>query len=128
MLSDITDDEVLLRFSEDKPFSLRDGRAIYPHQLSDDLSRASRLIPSGRGDVLVTCKGRYEFSVALLSAWLAGKNIILSPNLHHASLERIRQKHAIIGALKDVLIAAKDAPVSHYEQKGNPEQPVVELH
>jgi len=128
MLSDITDDDVFLRFSEDKPFSLRDGRAIYPHQLSDDLSRASRLIPSGRGDVLVTCKGRYEFSVALLSAWLAGKNVILSPNLHHASLERIRQKHAIIVELKDGLIAAKDAPLSHYEQKGNPEQTFVELH
>lgn len=115
--SEMTSSEILLRFSEDKPFFLRGGRAIYPAQLFDDLSRAGQFIPSDSGDVLVTCKGRYEFSVALLSAWLAGRNVILPPNFHHASLERIRQQQTIAVEFENGFTADKDAPLTNRDQK-----------
>ena len=99
--SEMTSGEVLLRFSKERPFSLRNGDAIYPPQLFADLERSQRLIPSGRGDVLVTCRGRYEFSVALLSAWFGGRNVVLPPNLHQTSLNRIRSEHTIIAELSD---------------------------
>jgi len=115
--SEITSDEIVLRFSKDSPFSLREGAAISPAQLFSDLSRAEHCIPADGDVVLVTCKGRYEFSVALLSAWLAGRNAILPPNLHHASLERIRQQHAIAVEFKDGFTAGKNAHLSSHDQK-----------
>ena len=93
--------EVLLCFSTEKPFALCDGRAIYPSKLSADLTQSIELLHSGDGDVLVTCKGRYEFSVALISSWLVGKHIILPPNLHQATLEHIRRQHSIATELSD---------------------------
>ncbi|MDQ6991751.1 MAG: AMP-binding protein [Mariprofundaceae bacterium] len=106
--SEMTNGEVRLRFSEDRAFALCDGEAIYPSQLFADLVRAEQCFPSTNGDVLITCKGRYEFSVALLSAWLSGNNVILSPSLHQASLDRIRKIHPIIAELGDGFIKAED--------------------
>ncbi|MDX8389323.1 MAG: AMP-binding protein [Mariprofundaceae bacterium] len=113
----MTSSEVLLHFPEERPFSLRNGERVYPSQLFSDLTRAEKLIPSGVGDVLITCKGCYEFSVALLSTWLSKKNVILPPNVHQASLERIRKRHTIIAELKDGFTTGGCVPLNREGKK-----------
>jgi len=109
VVSEITNREVWLRFSEERAFALCDGEGIYPSQLFADLARAKQLMPLANGDVLVTCRGRYEFSVALLSSWLSGTNVILSPKLHQAGLDRIRKNHSIIAEFGDGFIETRNA-------------------
>jgi acyl-coenzyme A synthetase/AMP-(fatty) acid ligase len=58
-------------------------------------------MPEGEGDILLTCKGRYEFSVALLAAWRSAKHVILPPNLHGTSLQKIREMHIVCAELSD---------------------------
>lgn len=115
-MCEITDTHILLQFFNAKPFSLRDHEFVYPPQLLADIHRAKKLIPSDAEDILVTCKGRYEFSVALLSAWLCGKNVILPPNLHQASLNRIRKYHNIVVELKDGFTAGGDLPAENDQE------------
>jgi acyl-coenzyme A synthetase/AMP-(fatty) acid ligase len=96
---------VNLRFSGTTPFALRKGEPIYPPRLLEDIETTSRLMPEGEGEILLTCKGRYEFSVALLAAWHSGRRVILPPNLHAASLQNIREMHTVATELSDGFLA-----------------------
>lgn len=57
---------------------------------TDVLRLAERITTDG--DVLVSCDGRYAFSVALLSAWLSARAVILPPNRLASSLVDIRKR------------------------------------
>lgn len=107
---------VVLRFDGATPFALREGRPVYPSRLFEDIGATCRLIPEGEGDLLLTCKGRYEFSVALLAAWRSGRRVILPPNLHAASLQRIRETHPVAVELADGFLA--DGPADGESGEG----------
>jgi acyl-coenzyme A synthetase/AMP-(fatty) acid ligase len=96
---------VNLRFNAATPFALRRGEPIYPPRLFEDIEAATRLIPEAEGDILLTCKGRYAFSVALFAAWRSGRQIILPPNLHGSSLQKIREMHHVAAELSDGFLA-----------------------
>jgi acyl-coenzyme A synthetase/AMP-(fatty) acid ligase len=96
---------VNLRFSGASPFALRRGEPIYPPRLFEDVEAACRLIPESGGEILLTCKGRYEFSVALLAAWRSGRQVILPPNLHATSLQKIRKFHLVATEFSDGFLA-----------------------
>jgi acyl-coenzyme A synthetase/AMP-(fatty) acid ligase len=98
---------VNLRFNGMNPFALCGGRPIYPSRLFEDIETACRLIPNEEGVLLLTCNGRYEFSVALLAAWRSGRQIVLPPNLHAISLQRIRDQHIVAAELTDGFLADK---------------------
>ncbi len=54
------------------------------------------------GDVLISCKSRYAFSVALLASWQAGKVAILPPNKHTETLGEIGRAHKFAFVCNDV--------------------------
>ncbi|MDQ6993890.1 MAG: AMP-binding protein [Mariprofundus sp.] len=99
--SKINDSAVTLHFPEKQPFALIAGRALYPSELFHHLSQTTAIMSESDGDILLLCKGRYEFSLALLAAWLLQKNTILPPNLHPATLNRIKDRHSITLELND---------------------------
>ncbi len=93
--SELTVTEVVLRFAADRPVAYRDGKPIGAAQLSADLRQTMALLQECDGEVLITCHGRYNFSVAMLASWLAGKRVILPPNRHPAMLAHIRATRAV---------------------------------
>ncbi|OIO74022.1 MAG: hypothetical protein AUJ57_03145 [Zetaproteobacteria bacterium CG1_02_53_45] len=113
----MSDREVLLRFSQESPFAFRNGQPVDPAQLFSDVARTVQLMGSDEGDVLVTCKGRYEFSVALLSIWSCGKNAVLPPNLHAATLAHVRSRHSISSQLQDGFTGSGNTVPARNDQK-----------
>ena len=64
-------------------------------QFKFDVLRTAREISSAPGNTLITTPGRYAFSVALLASWLADRAVILPPDDHQMSWQKIRQQHNI---------------------------------
>ncbi len=125
--------EIILRFSADRAFAYRAGQPIYPTQLFADLARTAQLVGSTDGDILVTCKGRYEFSVALLCIWSCGKNVILPPNLHRTTLDHVRKQHCITSELKDGFsdaanVTANCADKKIFELRFSNDQPALTIY
>ncbi|OIO69713.1 MAG: hypothetical protein COW19_09185 [Zetaproteobacteria bacterium CG12_big_fil_rev_8_21_14_0_65_55_1124] len=116
-VSIMTSRDLLFRLADDKPFAFRNGKPIYPSRLYADLQRTERLINPATGDILVTCKGRYEFSLALLASWRSGKTVILPPNLHQATLEHIRRQHTIANEFGDGFSGFAGATVAKDDDK-----------
>ena len=75
--------------SDHSPLALADGVVISLGRFRHDVEKSCDLL-SGDGDVLVHCRGRYAFSVALLAAWMAEKTVILPPDSLDETLESIR--------------------------------------
>ncbi|MEE9493337.1 MAG: AMP-binding protein [Gammaproteobacteria bacterium] len=74
--------------SEENPLAFSASRAISLGQFHQDVLQSSELLKSD-GDVLISCRGRYAFSVALLAAWLAEKTVILPPDALDETLASI---------------------------------------
>lgn len=88
--------ERCLRFSsnEVKPLACVSGKPITVGQFRTDVSRFSAQLRRG-GDILISCTGRYAFSVALLASWLSGKSVLLPPNCLDETLRDIRKRFEI---------------------------------
>ncbi|MEE9342037.1 MAG: AMP-binding protein [Gammaproteobacteria bacterium] len=65
--------------TEDIPLAFSSGSAISLGKFRQDVLQNSERL-TDKGDVLISCHGRYAFSVALLAAWLAEKTVILPPD------------------------------------------------
>ena len=87
-----------LNFSstENNPLALSDGTAISLGQFRNDVLQNRGRLPGGSGKILINCRGRYAFSVALLASWLAGKTVILPPNTLDETLDTIRSQSNLL--------------------------------
>jgi len=95
------DDKVILCFSDAHPFALCGSESIDLARFMADFSSLKQQLEQSCGDVLIACKGRYAFSVALLATWKLGKRAILPPNMHQCTLDHIADSHNIGTVLKD---------------------------
>jgi acyl-coenzyme A synthetase/AMP-(fatty) acid ligase len=86
-----TPDSHCLRFtsSETKPLACMAGAALSLGQFRADIDRLAAQL-QGDGDILISCPGRYAFSVGLLASWLSGKTVVLPPNHLEETLQDIR--------------------------------------
>lgn len=102
--------------SENAPLALAAGSAISLGQFRHDVLQNRDRLPTGEGEILLHCRGRYAFSVALLAAWLAEKTVILPPNNLDETLAAIRSRCRIDYEFDDswgeTLLAGKST-VSH---------------
>jgi 4-coumarate--CoA ligase (photoactive yellow protein activation family) len=85
-----------LRFtsSETKPLACMAGTAISLGQFHADVDRLAAQL-RGDGDTLISCPGRYAFSVGLLASWLSDKTVVLPPNHLEETLQDIRSRFNI---------------------------------
>ena len=131
--SQMNEREIIIRLSEKRVFALSDSKEIFPPQLFHDLSQTAQRLHQSKGDVLLICRGRYEFSVALIASWLAGKNVILPPNLHPEMLDHIRKEHDIATELNDGFTESDDLLLTEntqasYEIRFNNRQQAVTIY
>ena len=95
-----------LRFSSSasRPLAWIAGRPIGVGRFRTDVERlASRLqgdegVAAGDGPIgntLISCSGRYAFSVALLASWLSGRTALLPPNSMAQTLSDLRDREAV---------------------------------
>lgn len=64
---------------------------------------ASLLAPAKDGDeVLVICRDRYRFAVALQAAWERGYSVALPPNPQPETVRSIRQRPGVVTVIHDV--------------------------
>jgi acyl-coenzyme A synthetase/AMP-(fatty) acid ligase len=89
-------DSYCLRFTsrETKPLACMAGTALSLGQFRADVDRLAAQL-RGDGDILMSCPGRYAFSVGLLTSWLSGKTVVLPPNHLDETLQDIRSRFNI---------------------------------
>ncbi len=64
---------------------------------------AALLAPAADGDeLLVICRDRYRFTVAVLAAWQRGYSVALPPNPQLQTIRSIRQKPGVVSVIHDV--------------------------
>ena len=80
--------------SSGQPLAWCTGEKISSGRFRSDVERLIQQLPID-GKILVTCAGRYGFSVALLASWLAQKSVILPPNHIENTLTKIREKFCV---------------------------------
>lgn len=85
-----------LRFtsSQAKPLACLAGTALTLGQFQADVNRLTAQLRCD-GDTLISCPGRYAFSVGLLASWLSGKTVVLPPNHLDETLQDIRNQFNI---------------------------------
>ncbi|MEA3412397.1 MAG: AMP-binding protein [Pseudomonadota bacterium] len=80
--------------NEAKPLACMAGTAISLGQFRADVNHlAARLRHDGH--TLISCSGRYAFSVGLLASWLSDKTVVLPPNQLDGTLRNIRSRFDI---------------------------------
>jgi len=117
LVSQCNEHEVMLRFVAEVPFALCEHEVISVARLASDLDQLKRKLVLSQGDVLIGCKRRYAFSVALLATWLSGRKAILPPNLHPVTLEHIVESHGITTQLHDDFLNDMNVVESVFEEK-----------
>jgi len=108
MVDQQNDDKVILRFSDEHPFALCDNKTIELARFVADLSSLKSQLELSSGDVLISCKGRYAFSLALLATWQADRQAILPPNMHQRTLDHIAHCHDVTTVLDDGFLSGLD--------------------
>jgi len=90
-------DSVRVRFTSSaaRPLACMAGCAVSLGQFRADVEHLmAQLQPEG--DTLISCPGRYAFSVGLLASWLSGKAVVLPPNHRDETLQAIRRRFNIV--------------------------------
>jgi len=89
-------DSYCLRFTsnETKPLACMAGAALTLGQFRADVDRLATQLHAD-GDTLISCPGRYAFSVGMLASWLTGKTVVLPPNYLDETLKDIRSRFNI---------------------------------
>jgi len=80
--------------SETKPLAYMAGTTISLGQFRTDVSHLATQLQCD-GDTLISCPGRYAFSVGLLASWLNNRTVVLPPNHHDETLLDIRNRFNI---------------------------------
>jgi 4-coumarate--CoA ligase (photoactive yellow protein activation family) len=80
--------------SETKPLACMAGSTISLGQFHADVDRLTAQLRRN-GDTLISCPGRYAFSVGLLASWLSGRTVVLPPNHLDETLRNIRNRFNI---------------------------------
>jgi len=80
--------------SETQPLACMAGTAISLGQFQADIERLARQLQHD-GDILISCPGRYAFSVGLLASWLSKRTVVLPPNHLNETLRDIRNRFNI---------------------------------
>ena len=80
--------------SETQPLACMAGTAISLGQFRTDVERLATQLPRA-GDTLISCPGRYAFSVGLLASWLSNRTVVLPPNHLEETLQDIRSRFDI---------------------------------
>jgi len=114
--SELSKNDVVLRFSSERPFAFVKGEMIFAARLSSDIKELTKQLGSSSGDVLVCCKGRYAFCVAILAIWLAGRKVVLPPNLHQVTLDYISKAHNITTQLDDSFLLSSCASTDVFDK------------
>jgi acyl-coenzyme A synthetase/AMP-(fatty) acid ligase len=85
-----------LRFSssDSKPLAFIAGNGISLGKFRDDVEQFASQLPA-TGDTLISCSGRYAFSIALLASWLRAKTVVLPPNTLDDTLDATRDQFKI---------------------------------
>ena len=83
-----------LSSSETKPLACIAGTTLSLGQFRADVDLLSAQLQDN-GDTLISCPGRYAFSVGLLASWLCGKTVVLPPNHLDETLKDIRSRFNI---------------------------------
>ena len=80
--------------SEARPLACMAGTAISLGQFKADVERLAIQLQHD-GDTLISCPGRYAFSVGLLASWLSSRTVVLPPNHLDETLQDIRKRFDI---------------------------------
>jgi len=80
--------------SETQPLAYMTGTAISLGQFQADVERLTTQLQCD-GDTLISCPGRYAFSVGLLASWLSNRTVVLPPNHLDETLQDIRDRFNI---------------------------------
>ena len=80
--------------SETQPLACMAGTAISLGQFRTDVERLATQLQRN-GDTLISCPGRYAFSVGLLASWLSNRTVVLPPNHLEETLQDIRSRFDI---------------------------------
>lgn len=87
--------QIVFSSTEQSPIAYAGGRAIALATFKSDVTKLQALLQENQvRKTLITTSGRYAFSVALLASWLAEARVILPPDQHAMSIEKIRIEHA----------------------------------
>ena len=91
-----TPDSYSLNFASapGKPLACIHGSAISVGEFRRDTERLIAQLVS-EGDVLISCAGRYAFSVGLLASWICNRTVVLPPNFREDNLQDIRTRFDI---------------------------------
>lgn len=89
-------DSCSVRFSSSaaRPLACMAGTTISLGQFRADVEQLVAQLQHD-GDILLSCPGRYAFSVGLLAAWIGGKTVVLPPNHLDETLQDIRSRFNI---------------------------------
>ena len=80
--------------SETQPLACMAGTAISLGQFRTDVEQLATQLQRN-GDTLISCPGRYAFSVGLLASWLSNRTVVLPPNHLEETLQDIRSRFDI---------------------------------
>ena len=96
MMAPDSPDSCSLHFtsSETQPLACMAGTAISLGQFQADVERLISQLQCN-GDILISCPGRYAFSVGLLASWLKNRTVVLPPNYLDETLKDIRNRFNI---------------------------------
>ena len=81
--------------ANNSPYAYHGGEPVSLAQFKFDVMRSAEQISKTQGETLITSPGRYAFSVGLLSSWLTGRAVVLPPDNHQMSWQKIRDQHTI---------------------------------
>lgn len=95
---------MLRRHGPDSPVAWGDGRTTTAQMMRAHVDGVAELLPAaGPGEsLLVMCRDRYRFAVALLAAWTRGFSVALPPNPQLETIRAIRQRPKLVTVIHDV--------------------------
>ncbi len=89
-----------------------DGKSVYAPELWRDIQAVARALPECPGtEVLVVCRDRYLFAVAVLATWVRSLQVALPPNLQPDVVDAFGRRPAVVAVLHDGFCFADQAHV-----------------
>ena len=88
----------------DSPVAWARGRVTTAEELVAHVAGFAELLPPAEGDaeVVVICRDRHRFTVALLAAWQRGYSVALPPNPQRETIRALRQRPGVYTVVHDV--------------------------
>lgn len=95
---------LLTRHEPSSPVAWERGRTTLASELSAHVAGFAELLPrASEGDeIVVICRDRYRFTVALLAAWQRGYSVALPPNPQPETLRVMRERANVKTVVHDV--------------------------